>query len=152
MSPAAPGAARAPGRVPPLRRARHRALPARFVGWFFLWTSGIHVGIVAADTGFYRHFADGALMPGLAEAWRSAFMPNAVLGGLAVAAGEAALGLLLLGSRARRRIGWAGTIVFHVALMAFGWGFWVWSLPALGLLLWGARADLRDPAEGPAAR
>ena len=79
-------------------------LPPRYVGWFFLWTSGIHVGIVAADPGLYRHFADGALIPGLAEVWRSVFMTHAWAGGLVVAAGEVALALRLLGRRQFRRV------------------------------------------------
>jgi len=130
-------------------RARWWAPRPRHVGWFFLWTSGIHVGIVASDTDFYRHFADGALVPGLRSAWQSVFMTNASLGGLVVAAGEALLGLLLVArSRSWRRLGWAGTIVFHLALMCFGWGFWVWCVPASGVLVAGARRDLAD-LDGP---
>jgi hypothetical protein len=121
----------------------------RYVGWLFLWTSGIHVGIVAAGAAFYRHFADGALVPGLRETWRSVFMGNAPVGGLVVAGGEALVALLLLSaSRTGRRLGWVGTISFHVALMCFGWGFWVWSVPALALLARGARRDWSE-ADGP---
>jgi hypothetical protein len=135
--------------MPEWWRAGSRSVPPRYVGWFFLWTSGIHVGIVAAGTDFYRHFADQALVPGLSAAWRSAYMSHATAGGLTVAAGEALLGLLLLSPAwARRRWGWAGTIAFHVALMCFGWGFWLWSLPALALLVPGARADRTTP-DGP---
>ena len=132
--------------------SRHRAswvVPPRYVGWFFLWTSGIHVGIVAAAPDLYRHFADGALIPGLRGAWGSVFMGHVVVCGLAVAVGEAALALLLLARRgSRRRLGWAGTIAFHVALMCFGWGFWLWSAPAIGLLVRGARRDSRA-TDGP---
>jgi hypothetical protein len=123
-------------------------LPPTYVGWFFLWTSGVHVGIVAADPGLYRHFADGSLVPALAEIWRSTFMGHPVIYGLVVALGEATLAMLLLGPRERRHIGWIGTIAFHVALMCFGWGFWLWCVPALALLLRGARAD-RATADGP---
>jgi hypothetical protein len=118
-----------------------RTLSPRFVGWFFLWTSGIHVGIVAADPGFYRHFADGSLLPGLTGVWDSLFMTHAAASGLVVAAGQAVLATLLLGPRRWHRVGWAGTIAFHVALMCFGWGFWLWCVPALTLLVRGARAD-----------
>jgi hypothetical protein len=132
-----------PGPVAPLGRG---PLSARWVGLFFLWTSGIHVGIVAADPGLYRHFADGALVPGLSTAWRASVMPRAALAGLVVAAGEAALALLLLCSRPWRRLGWMGAIAFHLALMLFGWGFWLWSVPALGLLLRGTAADWQATA------
>lgn len=128
--------------TPEPRGRRSRALPPRYVGWFFLWTSGIHVGIVAAGADFYRHFADEALVPGLDRVWRSWFMAHPSLGGLWVAAGEALLGLLLLSpSPVRRRWGWTGVIAFHVTLMCFGWGFWWWSVPVLVLLVTGASAD-----------
>lgn len=134
------------------RRRRSWPLDPRDVGWFFLWTSGIHVGIVAAGTEFYRHFADEALVPGLATAWRSLFMAHASWGGLVVAAGEAVLGLLLLSaSTSGRRWGWIGVIAFHAALMCFGWGFWLWSVPALVVLVSGARADWSptEATDGP---
>ena len=131
------------------RERRSGALRPRYVGWFFLWTSGVHVGIVAAGPELYRHFADGALVPGLAPAWRSAFMAHPSVGGLVVAAGEALLGVLLLSPDLRwRRAGWAGTIAFHVALMCFGWGFWLWCIPALSLLARGAWQD-RSSVAGP---
>lgn len=123
-------------------------LPARWVGTFFLWTSGVHVGIVAAGPGFYRGFADGALVPGLSTAWRSWFMPHAAAYGLLIAAGEATLGLLLLGGPRQRRLGWAGVIAFHLALMAFGWGFWLWCIPALAALTVSATADRPPVAFG----
>lgn len=121
-----------------------RVLRPQWVGWFFLWTSGIHVGIVAADPGFYGHFADEALLPGLERAWAQVFMPHAAVCGLLIAAGEAGLGLLLLGSPRQRRVGWVGVIGFQVALMAFGWGFWLWSVPVLLLLVPAAMADSRS--------
>ena len=51
------------------------------------------------------------------------------------------LGLLLLRGGAPARLGWSGVIAFHVLLMAFGFGIWVWSLPALAFLVPAARAD-----------
>jgi hypothetical protein len=120
-------------------------LRPRQVGSFFLWTSGIHVGIVAADPGFYRRFADDALVPGLSSVWRTVFMAHPATGGLLLAAGEALLGLLLLARTVgRRRLGWAGVIAFHIALMCFGWGFWIWCVPALLLLANGAQRDGRQ--------
>lgn len=70
-----------------------------------------------------------------------------------MAAGEGILGLLLLVGRGRlRAVGWVGVIVFHVALMTFGWGFWLWSVPALALLVPAAVSDTRHShtrTEGP---
>lgn len=121
--------------------AEARPWPRAVVGCFFLWTSGIHVGIVAAGTDFYRDFADGASLPWVADAWREVFMAAPVAWGLALAAGELALGLLLLRGGTAARVGWVGVIAFHVALVLFGWGFMLWSGPALAFLTWAATRD-----------
>lgn len=114
-----------------------RARPSRFsrsVGHLFLWTSGVHVGIVAADTEFYRAFADGAL-PVVREAWSAVFMASPVLWGLAVALGELLIGAATLRGGRWTQFGLFGAIGFHLCLMLFGWGFWLWSLPMLALLV-----------------
>jgi len=118
------------------RQRRERARRAgRVVGMFFLWTSGVHAGIVAADPQFYRPFADSSFLPFVRDGWREVVMALPVLWGLLLMAGEAALGgLLLLGGRAAKA-GWAGVIGFHVLLMLFGFGFWLWSVPALAILV-----------------
>ena len=118
--------------------------PARlraFVGGFFVWTSGIHVGIVAAGPDFYRGFADGAVVPGVRTAWHEVFMAAPVAWGLMLAAGELLLGLLLLHGGPAARVGWDGVIAFHLMLVLFGWGFLLWSGPALAVLV---PAALRD--------
>jgi hypothetical protein len=111
----------------------------RAVGCFFLFTGGVHLGMVAADTEVYRHFADGAL-PLVRDAWSDVFMAHPATWALLVMAGELAMGLLLLGGPAAK-VGWAGAIAFHVALLLFGWGFWLWSVPALAFLVWAALRD-----------
>lgn len=125
----------------------------RFVGGFFVWTSGIHVGIVASGTEFYRPFADGAVVAAVRHAWREVFMAAPVGWGLALAAGELALGLLLLRGGTAAKLGWSGVIAFHLLLVLFGWGFLLWSGPALAFLVPAAVKDwprLRpDGAGGP---
>jgi hypothetical protein len=111
------------------------------VGGFFLWTGGVHVGIVAADTDFYRHFADHALLAVVRDGWTHVFMAAPTFFGLSLFAGETILGALLLSGGTRARIGWAGVIAFHLLLMLFGVGFWIWSVPALAELVALARAD-----------
>jgi len=123
----------------------------RFVGGFFLVTGGIHIGIVAADTSFYGPFADGAL-PAVRTAWADVFMAHPAAWGLAVAAGEIALGLCLFGRGRAVAVGWAGVIAFHLALLLAGWGFWMWSIPVLALLVPAALADRRAGFPGPVAR
>lgn len=131
------------GRLAPVRRRPPFGRARTVVGCFYLFTGGVHVAIVAADPEFYRHFADGALFQFISARWQDVFMAHPAAWGLALAAGESALGLLLLRGGGWARLGWAGVIAFHLALMAFGWGFWLWSVPALAVLIPAARADLR---------
>lgn len=77
----------------PPRAASSARLGRSVVGGFFLSMGGVHLGIVAADTGFYRHFADGALFSFVRHGWADVF------------------------------------------------GFWLWSVPALCLLVPLARKD-----------
>ena len=111
------------------------------VGASFLWTSGIHVGIAAVDPSSYRHFADAAVMAWVDRGWNEVFMANPRGWGLAIAAGEAMLGVLLLWGGSAARGGWLGVIGFHVALVLFGWGFLFWSAPAVVVLVVLARRD-----------
>ena len=126
----------------------HRRIPGRaVVGAFFLWTSGVHLGIVAADPRLYRHFADAGLFPFVRSGWDTIVMRDPVVWGLLLMVGEAALGaLLLVGGRAAGW-GWYGVIAFHLLLMLFGVGFWLWCLPALGVLFVLARRDLVGRAD-----
>jgi hypothetical protein len=122
------------------------------VGCFFLFTGGVHLGMVAADTEIYRHFADGSIFPLVEELWTDVFMAHAVIWALLVMAGELAMGVLLLRGGSAAKVGWVGVIAFHVALLLFGWGFWVWSVPALVFLVWAARRDWPALTSGPALR
>ncbi|WP_202129038.1 hypothetical protein [Pseudarthrobacter sp. ATCC 49987] len=126
-----------------IRAAERTGRPGRVVGGFFLFTGGIHLGIVAAGPEFYRHFADGALLPFITAAWRDVFMANPAAWGLALSLGEVALGLLLLRGGPWATVGWAGVTAFHLGLMLFGWGFWLWSVPALAFLVPSAVAHWR---------
>jgi hypothetical protein len=122
-------------------RTRLRLINRKSVGGFFLFTAGIHVGIVAADTESYRRFADDALFGAIREVWHAVFMAHPTFWGLALAAGELALGLLLLAGGRWARVGWVGVIAFHLALLLFGWWAWAWCLPALVLVTAAATAE-----------
>jgi hypothetical protein len=127
--------------LPVARVGGRMGLARRVVGSFFLFTAGVHLGIVASDAEVYRHFADSSLVPPLRDAWAEVFMATPSAWGLAVMAGELTLGLLLLAGGTWARAGWVGVIGFHVALMLFGWGFWIWSVPVLVFLVVAARRD-----------
>ena len=126
-----------------IRPAELTGRPGRIVGGLFLFTGGIHLGIVAADPEFYRHFADEALLPFITSAWQDVFMANPSAWGLALSLGQVALGLLLLLGGSWATIGWAGVIAFHLGLMLFGWGYWLWSVPALAYVVPSAIAHWR---------
>lgn len=117
------------------------------VGSFFLFTAGVHVGIVGADPSTYESFADEALLGLVRDGWREVFMAAPVTWGLLLALGEAALGLLLLLPRTARA-GWAGVLLFHLALMLFGLGFWLYAVPATAVLAVLASRDLRRGEAG----
>ena len=110
------------------------------VGGLFLFTGGIHVGIVSADPELYRNFA-GAGPGWVADAWQQVFMAAPETWGLLLAAAEVTMGVLLLSHGLAVRLGWAGVIAFHVGLMFFGWGIWLWCVPALAVLVVASRAE-----------
>ena len=121
---------------------RNRAAAVRrFVGGFFLVMAGINAGIVVGDPHTYRTFADGSWSSFVTEAWHDVVMAHPLAWILLLAAGEVTLGVLLLQGGPAARAGWAGVVAFHVLLMSFGFGFWLWSVPVLAVLVPCARAD-----------
>ena len=123
------------------RRATRARTIRRFVGGFYLTMGGINAGIVFADPHSYQHFADGAYLGFVTEHWNDIVMAAPAFWGLLLAAGEIVLGSLLLHDGPIARIGWVGVIAFHVLLMLFGPGIWLWCIPALAVLVPAARAD-----------
>lgn len=126
-----------PSRLSAVRVARN------VVGGFFLVMGGVHLGLVAADTDVYRHFADQALFAFVVDGWREIVMVHPEIYGLLLMAGEVALGAALLAGGRAASIGWIGVLTFHVLLLIFGWGIWAWSIPALVVLVPVARLDIR---------
>jgi hypothetical protein len=141
---------RRPSLRAPVRLTPRAAVVRRLVGGFFLVMAGVNAGIVAADPQTYSPFADGAYWSFVTTTWHDLVMPHARAWFLLLAAGELVLGLLLLRGGRAARVGWVGVIAFHVLLMAFGFGIWTWSLPALALLLPAGRADWPTLAGGGA--
>lgn len=113
------------------------------VGGIFLVTAGVHIGIFAADPHTYAHFASDGLFSFVRDGWRDIFMAHPSVWGLALALGEATLGVLLLLGPPTARVGWVGVWAFHLALLLFGFGFWSYALPALTVLAVLAIRDLR---------
>ena len=120
--------------MPPAPVAATRRVGGPFVGGLYLVTGGVHLGIVAAEPGVYRHFADDALTPFVRERWADVFMAAPTFWGLCLMAGEIGLGILLLLGGRWAKVGWVGVIAFQVLLLLFGSGFLLWSVPMLCLL------------------
>jgi hypothetical protein len=108
----------------------------RAIHWGFtaLFGAGacIHVFLALAAPDSYRPFADEALFGWVYDAWQNIFMSHATLWALLLAAVELTIAVLLVKSP---RAGYVAVIAFHLALMLFGWGFWLWSVPALAFAL-----------------
>jgi hypothetical protein len=125
----------------------HPQLGRTVVGGFFLVMGGVHLGLVSADPQVYQHFADNGLFPFVRTGWRDIVMAAPSVYGLLLMAGEVTAGAMLLAGGRAARFGWMAVIVFHVLLLVFGWWIWAWCLPALALLTWLARHDLRPVRE-----
>jgi hypothetical protein len=100
----------------------------------------------------YREFANGSAFAFVRHAWRDLVVTHHhVWIGLLVVF-ELAVGVLaLLGGR-RTQLAYVAAIAFHVALLSFGWGFGLWSLPmiaALVTLLRGERQSMVDGRRPP---
>ena len=113
----------------------------RFVGGFYLVMAGLNAGVVLTDPTAYESFADGAALPFVVHAWADIVMSAPTFWIMLLAAGELVLGVLLLRGGLGARVGWVGVLLFHVLLMLFGPGTWLWCLPVLAMLTPIARAD-----------
>jgi hypothetical protein len=108
----------------------------RAIHWGFvaLFGSGAVVHLVLALTTpqSYRPFADEALFGWVYDGWQNIFMVHPTLWALLLALTELTIAVLLVKAP---RAGYVAVIAFHLALMCFGWGFWLWSVPALAFAL-----------------
>lgn len=105
-------------------------------GMFVAGAAG-HAVFASVTPEIYEAFADASQFAVVREAWRELFVPNARLLGGGLAVFELGLGVLFAtGGRRATRVAVAGAMAFHVALVAFGWWYLLWSVPMLGLLVW----------------
>lgn len=105
-------------------------------GMFVAGAAG-HAVFASVVPEIYEAFADGSQFVVVREAWRDLFVPNARLLAAGLGVFELGLGVLFaVGGCRATRVAVAGAMAFHVALVAFGWWYLLWSVPMLGLLLW----------------
>ena len=91
----------------------------------------------------YDGFADGADVDFVRDTWQSLVVPNHHAFIWVLVAFEAEVGLLALAGGRRTQLAYGLAIAFHVALLSFGWGFFLWSLPMLAALSQLLRAERR---------
>lgn len=121
-------------------RARHseRALAWGCVAVSVLWVvagAAVNAGVLVLDSS-YTGFADGSPVAFVRDSWESLVVPNqGIFIGLLVAF-EALAGALALVPGRPRQVALASLVAFNVALLSFGWGFLIWSVPVgTGLVL-----------------
>lgn len=91
----------------------------------------------------YDGFAGGAYVDFVRDTWQSLVVPNHHVFIWLLVVFEAAVGLLALAGGKRTQLAYGLAIAFHVALLSFGWGFYLWSLPMLAALTQLLRAERR---------
>ncbi len=132
------------------RRAMYLGRAA--VGTLYIGAGALINSVYLAIGRSYAKFADTSYIPFVRHTWRSLVVPNVHVFIPLLIAYEAVVGVLVISGGRRTQLGYVGAIGFHVALLVFGWGFYVWSIPmliALALLL---RAERRPARRETLAR
>lgn len=135
-----------------LARRAHRAYRTGVRAVSALWVVGGAAanGYLLARGDDYSGFADGASTALVRDTWESLVVPHhtAFIGVLI--AFEAVAGALVLVEGRARQWSLLLLVAFNLALLSFGWGYLVWSVPmalALARLWWLDRPRL--PADDP---
>lgn len=89
----------------------------------------------------YAKFADGAYIAFVRHTWQTLVVPNHDAWISLLIAFELIVGILVLLGGRRTQIAYGAATAFHVALLSFGWGFYVWSLPMIAALVTLLRAE-----------
>jgi hypothetical protein len=120
-------------------RSRHHADGLR-TGRFGV--AVLYVAAGAAVNGFfllrgddYANFADHAYVPFVRHTWRNVVVPNRGLFISLLIVFELAVGLLVISGGRWTQLAYSAAIAFHIALLAFGWGFFLWSGPMIAALV-----------------
>lgn len=128
----------------PLRRPHRVIYARRIVGVIFLLGAVTHAILLRIGID-YGPFAEASFIPFVRDAWESLVAPNSWLFIPLLILFEAATGALLLRYGKAAIAGLWLAIGFHLCLMLFGFGFWLWSVPMLIALAWmlrGTRAHI----------
>lgn len=113
------------------------------VGGFYLVMGGINIGLSIGRPAIYSAFADAALFGWVHDAWQTVFMAHPAVWAALLGGGEVLVGVALLSGRRWSMAGYIAVIAFHMALMLFGWGVWLWAVPVLAAVVPSARVWAR---------
>jgi hypothetical protein len=113
------------------------------LGGFYLTMAGINIGLSIGDPQVYRDFAQSAHFDWVGQAWQAIFMAQPAVWAALLGLGEMLIGIALLSGGRWALFGYAGVIAFHLALLLFGWGVWLWAVPVLVVVVPAARAYAR---------
>ena len=132
-------------RVPPARVyaatvSRPLSRFTKILGGFYLTMAGINIGLSIGDPQHYSGFAHAAHFDWVLQAWQSIFMSNPGMWAALLGVGEILIGTALLAGGRWALLGYAGVIAFHLALLLFGWGIWLWAVPVVAVVLPVSRA------------
>ena len=95
----------------------------------------------------YAGFADGASIAFVRDTWESLVVPHPEAWIGLLIAFELVVGLLALAGGKWAQVAYGLAIAFHIGLLAFGWGFFVWAIPMIAAYATLLRAERR--AAGP---
>jgi len=116
------------------------------LGWSFTLGSIAHAALATLKPEAYEGFAEASPIPFIRDQWEAVFVPHALLYGSLLAVFEFAVGIAILSGGRPMVLGSIAAIGFHVALALFGWGFWLWCVPAIAVLALLTRAEFRRTA------
>ena len=121
------------------------------VGLLYI-VAGALVNTVFLATGEdYADFAKGSYLTVVRDTWRSLVVPNHHFFISLLILFELTVGVLVLSGGRRAEFGLVGAIGFHVALLSFGWGFYLWSIPMLIAFVLLLRAQRRSRVDSDRA-
>jgi len=97
----------------------------------------------------YADFAKTSPIAFVRDTWRSLVVPHIGIFISLLIAFEALVGLSVLLGKRWAQAGLLAAIAFHVALMSFGWGFFIWSVPMIAALATLFRQERKQAVTGP---
>ena len=100
----------------------------------------------------YDGFADASPIPFVRDTWQSLVVPDHDIFISVLIAFELAVGVLAVLGGKRTQLAYVAAIAFHVALLSFGWGFFLWSIPMIAALTTLLRAERSASVAAPALR